>query len=174
MWIITALFAACLVLAHLAIGMPRALRLHISEMRSLTFFAHFVFLLVIAGALCFARRARLEGRNFSAVVGVLIALSIFLAWVTPTVSRAHDLFASAPFVLLSIYGPLMLMHGGYFLAGVLILLVPPICDLVLWLAVHGSPGEMQKTNAVLLFGLLNVVYYKVLPLKKGFGPINRE
>jgi hypothetical protein len=136
-------------------------------MRSLTLFAHFVFLLVIAGALCFSRRARLEGRNFSAVCGILIALSILLAWVTPTVSRAHDFFASAPFVLLSIYIPLMLVHGGYFLAGVLILLVPPFCNLVLWLTVHESPGEIQKTNAVLLFGLLNVVYYKVLPLRKG-------
>jgi hypothetical protein len=163
MWIITALFVASLVLAHLAIGTPQALRMHISEMRPLTLFAHLLFLLVIAGALCFARRARRERHDLSAVIGVLIALSILAAWVTPTVSHAHDFFASAPFVLLFIYVPLMLLHGGHFLAASLILVVPPICDLLLWLAVGGSSGEIQKTNALILLGLLNFLYYKVLP-----------
>lgn len=163
MWVITALFVASLFLAHLAIGMPQALRLHISEMRALTLFGHLLFLLVIAGALCFARRARREHHDLSAVFGVLIALSIFAAWVTPTVSRVHDFFASAPFILLFIYVPIMLLHGGHFLGASLILVVPPICDLILWLAARGSSGEIQKTNALLLLGLLNFVYYKVLP-----------
>jgi hypothetical protein len=163
MWIITALFVACLVLAHLVIGMPQALRLHISEMRRLTLFGHVLFLLVIAGALCFAGRARRERHDLSAVFGVLIALSIFAAWITPTVSRAHDCFASVPFVLLSVYVPLILFRSGFVFAALLILVVPPVCDLLLWLSVQGSSGEIQKTNALLLLGLLNVVYYKVLP-----------
>jgi hypothetical protein len=163
MWIITALFVASLFLAHVAIGMPQALRMHISEMRRLTPFGHVLFLLVIAGALCFARRAQRERHDLSAVFGVFIALSIFVAWLTPTLSHAHDFFASAPFVLLYIYIPLMLLHGGHFLVASLILVVPPICDLLLWLAVGGSSGEIQKTNALLLLGLLNFVYYKVLP-----------
>lgn len=163
MWVITALFVASFLLAHLAIGMPRALRLHISEMRALTIFGHVLFLLVIAGALCFARRAWRERHDLSAVFGVLIALSILAVWVTPTVSRAHDFFASAPFVLLYIYVPFMLLRCGHFLAALLIVVVPPTCDLVLWLAVRGSSGEIQKTNALILLGLLNFLYYKVLP-----------
>jgi len=163
MWIVTALFVASLALAHLAIGLPQSLRLHISEMRPLTLFAHILFLLVIAGGLCFARRARQERHDLSAVVGVLIALSILAAWVTPTISRAHDFFASAPFILLYIYMPLMLLHGRHFFVASLILVVPPICDLLLWLSVGGASGEIQKTNALLLLGLLNFLYYKVLP-----------
>jgi hypothetical protein len=163
MWIITALFVASLFLAHLAIGMPEALRLHISEMRRLTPFGHALFLLVIAGALCFARRARRDRHDLSAGFGVFIALSILAAWVTPTISRAHDFFASAPFVLLYIYLPLVLLHSGHSIVASLILVVPPICDLLLWLTVRGSSGEIQKTNALLLLGLLNFVYYKVLP-----------
>jgi len=163
MWIITALFVVCLFLAHLVIGMPRALRMHISEMRRLTLFGHVLFLLVIVGALCFAWRARRERRDLSAVFGVLIALSILAAWITPTVSRAHDFFASVPFVFLSVYGPFMLFRGGFVPGAFLILVVPPVCDLVLWLGVRGSSGEIQKANALLFLGLLNVVYYKVLP-----------
>ena len=143
--------------------------MHISEMRQLTLFGHAMFLLVIAGALCFARRARRERRDLSAVFGVLIALSILAAWITPTISRAHDFFASAPFVFLSIYIPLMLLRGGHFFAASVILVVPPICDLVLWLAVRGPSGEIQKTNALLFLALLNVVYYKVLPQGTGEG-----
>jgi len=167
MWIITALFVACLFLAHFVIGMPQALRLHISEMRRLTPLGHVLFLLVIVGALCFARRARRERRNLSAVFGVLMAVSILAAWATPTLSRAHDFFASVPFVLLSVYVPLMLFRSGFVIASVLILVVPPVCDLVLWLGVRGSSGEIQKTNALIWLGLLNVVYYKALPLRKG-------
>jgi hypothetical protein len=163
MWIITALFAVSLFLAHLVIGMPRALRLHISEMRPLTLFAHFLFLLIIAGALCFAKRARRDRHDVSAALGVLIAFSILAAWVTPTVSEAHDFFASAPFVLLYIYVPLVLLHGGYFLTASLTVVIPLICDLLLWLAAGGSSGEIQKTNALLLLGLLNLLHYKVLP-----------
>ena len=49
-WIVTALFIVSLILAHLTIGIPRSLRMHMSEMRPLTIFGHFLFLLVIAGA----------------------------------------------------------------------------------------------------------------------------
>jgi uncharacterized membrane protein YhaH (DUF805 family) len=137
--------------------------MHISEMRSLTPFGHFLFLLVITGALCFARRAREQRHIISAALGMFIALSILAAWVTPTISRAHDFFASAPFVLLYIYVPLVLLHGRHFLAAALVSVVPLICDLMLWLTVRGSSGQTQKMNALILLGLLNYLYYKVLP-----------
>lgn len=134
-----------------------------SEMRPLTIFGHLLFLLVIAGALCFARRAREQRHLVSAALGGFIALSIFAAWVTPTASRAHDFFASAPFVLLYIYVPLLLLHGRHFLVAALVSVVPLVCDLVLWLTVRQSSGPTQKINALILLGLLNFLYYKVLP-----------
>ena len=51
MWIITVLFITALWLAHIAVGTSDALKLHISEMRPLTVFAHFLFLLLIGAAL---------------------------------------------------------------------------------------------------------------------------
>jgi hypothetical protein len=163
MWQITVLFAVFLWLAHLAIGMPEALRLHISEMRPLTLLAHVLFLLLMGSGLCFARRARSERHDLSAGLGNVIALSVAAAWVTPTHSNAHNYFAGAPFLLLFLYVPLMLFHGGYFAAAILAFIVPWLCDMLMWFAAGGSSGELQKLNALLFLGLLNFVYYRILP-----------
>jgi hypothetical protein len=163
MLIITILFVIALWLAHLAVGRSDALTLHISQMRSLTVFAHCLFILLIGAAVCFARRARQERHDLSAVLGVAIAFSIFGAWLTPTVSRVHDLLASSPFILLFLYVPIMLLHGGHFLAACLTFIVPPICNMLLWLAAGGSSGQLQKLNALLFLALLNFLYYRVLP-----------
>jgi hypothetical protein len=82
MWIISALFIAILGIAHLDVGMPRALRLHISEMRPVTFYAHLLFLLLITSGLYFARRANQERHHLSTLVGFLISVSVLIAWVT--------------------------------------------------------------------------------------------
>lgn len=163
MWIITVLFITALWLAHIAVGTSDALKLHISEMRPLTVFAHFLFLLLIGAALFFARRARQERHDLSVGLGVGIALSILAAWLTPTVSHVHDFFASAPFILLFLYVPIMLLHGGHFLAASLTVTVPPLCDLLMWGAAGGSSGQLQKLNALLFLALLNFLYYRVLP-----------
>jgi hypothetical protein len=163
MWIISGLFLVVLGLAHLDAGMPKALRLHISEMRSVTVYAHLLFLLLITSGLYFARRANQERHRLSTLVGLLIALSVFIAWVTPTTSHVHNFFASAPFVLLFLYVPMMLFRGGHVLAGLVCLTTPPILDILLMIGDGGSSGGIQKANALMFLALLNFVYYKILP-----------
>jgi len=164
MWIVSALFIFFLWLAHQTSTDPEIFRQHISEMRSTTPLAHLLFAFLIVAGLCFARRAREERHDLSATLGVVIAVSVLCAWVTPTYSRIHDFFASAPFVLLFLYVPVMLLHGEHALLAALTLSVPTFLDMLMWLAFRGSSGQLQKVNALIFLGLLNFVYYWVLPV----------
>jgi hypothetical protein len=95
-------------------------------------------------------------------LGAIIAVSIFAAWITPTLSLVHDLFASVPFVLLSLYVPMMLFHGERPIAALSTMIIPPLFDLVLF-GSGASFGQVQKCNTLVFLALLNLLYYRILP-----------
>ena len=130
-------------------------------MRSVTFLAHLLFLLLISASLLYARRAWEERRPASALFSVALVASILVAWLTPTVSRVHDFFAAAPFLALFLYVPIMLASAGHHFWAGIGLAVPPLCD-GFCVAFLGSSGELQKVNALLFIGSLNFLYYRVL------------
>jgi hypothetical protein len=111
--------------------------------------------------LLYSCRARLERRPASAIFGFVLAACIFVAWVTPTFSHVHDFFATAPFIALFLYVPVMLASAGYYLWAGVALAVPPVCD-GLCLAYFGASGELQKVNALLFIAIMNFLYYQVL------------
>ena len=169
MWIISILFVAALWLAHVAIGMPLAATLYMSEMRPLTPFAHLLFLLLIAAGLSFAHQARRARHNISALLGLAVALSILIAWMTPTVSPGHDFFATAPFFAIFAYVLIMLFHGGYYLSARVLLALAAWLNGFAVLA-FGWSGELQKANALLFLALLNFLCYRVLPSTSSLIP----
>lgn len=87
---------------------------------------------------------------------------------TPTVSAVHNVLANVPLVLLVLYSPIILAYGGHPVGAVVVLAVVFVWNGLFLLGVFLLPSEhgyaqFQKANAVLFFGLLNFVYYRVLP-----------
>lgn len=162
MWIISVAFVVVLGLAHVfhSGGSVRGLRM--SEMRAVTPLAHGLFLLLIGASGCYAWGAYELKRRGSALVGLLLAICIAVAWLTPTVSPIHDFFATAPFVILFLYVPVVLASAGAYFSAALTLAIPPICDGICMLFV-GPSGELQKLNSLLFLAILNYFYYRVLP-----------
>ncbi len=167
MWALGATFVVTLWRAQAVVGAP-AKRLCISEMRSKTLLAHLLFLLLALGAACFGLRARRLQHRVSATLGAAITGCVLVAWVTPSYWTVHNVLANAPLVLLVLYSPTILAYGGRPLAAVSVLAVVLVWNGLLLFVICASPAtysyaQFQKANAVLFFGLLNFVHYRVLP-----------